>query len=195
MTFPFRVGHQENCCIMEKWNDIAGYEGRYQVSNYGRVKSIDYRHTGKDGYLSPARQAGGYLRVTLQVNRIKRTYLVHRLVAAAFIPNPSFLPQVNHKDMNPANNRVENLEWCTQSYNNAYGNHVEKANLSRNIRCRCNADKPVNKYIGDRFIGFYRSISDASKTTGVRREQIRNCCHNKPHCKSAGGFIWRFANV
>ena len=180
---------------MEEWKDVIGYEGCYQVSNYGRVKSLNYKHTGKDGYLSPARQVGGYLRVTLQMNKIKHTYLVHRLVAAAFIPNPSSLPQVNHKDMNPANNWVENLEWCSQSYNNTYENRIEKANLSRNIRCRYNADKPVNKYIGDRFIESYRSISDASKATGVHRKQIRDCCRDKPHCKSAGGFIWKYTNV
>lgn len=107
----------------EIWRPIEGYEGLYEVSSYGRVRSLDmyvrcksYRlHKGK--VLSPIINTNGYLFVGLQGKR----FSVHRLVAQAFIPNPQGLPQVNHIDENKSNNNVDNLEWCDAKYNNNYG--------------------------------------------------------------------------
>ena len=111
--------------MIEKWRPVEGYEGLYEVSNTGRVRSVDryvktcygsYRlHKGK--VLSPGIRPDGYLVVSLQY----RMFRVHRLVAEAFLPNPDNLPQVNHKDEDKSNNRVDNLEWCTAKYNNNYG--------------------------------------------------------------------------
>lgn len=111
--------------MIEEWRPVPGYEGLYEVSSYGRVRSLDryvktcygsYRlHKGK--VLSPGIRPDGYLVVSLQY----RMFRVHRLVAEAFIPNPDNLPQVNHKDEDKSNNRFDNLEWCDSKYNNNYG--------------------------------------------------------------------------
>ena len=109
----------------EIWRPIEGYEGLYEVSSYGRVRSLDkYVKSGYGSYrlrkgkiLSPGIRPDGYLVVSLQY----KMFRVHRLVAQAFILNPDNLPQVNHKDENKANNRVDNLEWCDSKYNNNYG--------------------------------------------------------------------------
>ena len=104
----------------EIWKDIEGYEGEYQISNYGNVKSLNYLRTGKERILKPGKNRGGYYYVQLYKNKAKNHY-IHRLVAQAFIKNPRNLPQVNHKDENKSNNRVDNLEWCMPIYNANYG--------------------------------------------------------------------------
>ena len=111
--------------IEEIWRPVVGYEGLYEVSSYGRVRSVDryvktcygsYRlHKGK--VLSPGIRPDGYLVVSLQY----KMFRVHRLVAQAFIPNPDNLPQVNHKNEVKSDNCVDNLEWCDATYNNNYG--------------------------------------------------------------------------
>lgn len=112
---------------MEEWRDIEGYEGIYQISNYGRVKRLDtIIHTAikyvskraiKGGVLKLSSNNRGYKTVMLSNSVKRKKYFVHRLVAKAFIENPNNYPVVNHKDENPSNNMVENLEWCTQRYN------------------------------------------------------------------------------
>ena len=108
----------------EIWKDIEGYEGYYQVSNKGRIKGIRlvYQYT-EERILKPfSNQKGrGYLKVKLIKNGTGKYAYVHRLVAQAFIDNPNHYTEVNHKDENPKNNTVENLEWCTRSYNMSYG--------------------------------------------------------------------------
>ena len=104
---------------MEIWKDIKGYEGLYQISNKGRVKSLGNNKTKKEKILSPGKHKG-YFYVSLYKNRKEKKYSIHRLVAQAFLPNPDNLPVVNHKDENKLNNNVENLEWCTQEYNVNY---------------------------------------------------------------------------
>ena len=117
--------------MQEIWKDIEGYEGYYQVSNLGRVKSLQtkaYSHIQKkaivvrrEKILKQFPDTKGYLMVDLRKNKTRNTQKVHRLVATAFLPNPDNLPQVNHKDENKINNNVENLEWCTLQYNVNYG--------------------------------------------------------------------------
>lgn len=124
----------------EIWKDIKGYKGYYQVSNLGRVKSLDRysidRRGGKHflkGIILTPYLCKGYLRICLHVNGKQKQLAVHRLVAEAFIPNPNNYPQINHKDENKTNNTVDNLEWCTAKYNNNYGTRLERIKAA-NIR-------------------------------------------------------------
>lgn len=115
----------------EQWRTIEGYEGLYEVSNMGRVRSLD--RIDKLGRLKPGRilspsiDKKGYCKITLFREGVRYYYGVHRLVAQAFLPNPEGLPIINHKDENPSNNRVDNLEWCTYEYNINYGTRNERA--------------------------------------------------------------------
>lgn len=113
---------------MEIWKDIEGYEGLYQVSNMGNIKSL---RTNKNCYLSNSKI---YKRVLLSKNGKAKGYSVHRLVAQAFIPNPNNYPCVNHLDYNGSNNKASNLEWCTYAENNNYRNHHLKRYLSLSIK-------------------------------------------------------------
>lgn len=112
--------------MQEIWKDIPNYEGLYQISNLGRVKSIKNNIIKKPSILKK-----GYLNMCLRKNGKAKYILIHRLVALAYIPNPNNFPCVNHKDCNPQNNRVDNLEWITYKENNNYKNH----NLKKNITC------------------------------------------------------------
>lgn len=115
--------------MKEMWKDIPGYEGLYQVSNLGNIRSLKYAGGNKVKLLKQA-TTNGYKQVQLSKNGKGKNHLVHRLVAIAFIPNPNNLPVVNHKDENPSNNNVDNLEWCTQEYNINYGTRNERASES-----------------------------------------------------------------
>lgn len=113
----------------EIWRPVVGYEGLYEVSSYGRVRSLDRydnRNCFRKGELMNFFYGCGYLKVVFSKNGIVKKYLVHRLVAQAFIPNPDNLPQVNHKDEDKTNNMVDNLEWCTAKYNINYGTSKER---------------------------------------------------------------------
>lgn len=117
---------------MEEWKPIVCYEEKYQISNYGQVKSLNYRGSGKDKILKLQKDTYGYSKVILYKNGKAKTRMVHRLVAEAFIPNPNNLPQINHKDEDKSNNCVDNLEWCSAKYNNSYGSRKKKSvNASR----------------------------------------------------------------
>lgn len=121
----------------EIWKDIIGYEGLYQVSSLGRVRSLDKYDSMNRFYegriLKLFADRLGYLSVVLYSNSKRKHYLVHRLVAEAFIHNPDNLPQVNHKDENPSNDNVENLEWCDGKYNVNYGTRIDRI---RDIRLK-----------------------------------------------------------
>ena len=114
--------------IEEIWKDIKGYEGYYQISNYGNVKSLERIVTRKDGIIQVRKErimskrftTDGYVAAKLNVNRMSKSIAVHILVATHFIPNPNNYPEVNHKDCNRTNNRVDNLEWCTHQQNVEY---------------------------------------------------------------------------
>lgn len=108
------------------WMDINGYEGLYQISSDGRVKSLNYNKTKKSKIMSLNNHKLGYKHIILCKNGKHKAHQVHRLVAQAFIPNPNNYPCVNHKDQDPSNNNVTNLEWCTHRYNNVYGTAIQK---------------------------------------------------------------------
>ena len=178
----------------EIWKDIEGWEGLYQVSNMGRVKSLPRvlmdskgrRHPVGEKILKP-HDRKGYDSVTLQDMR-RETYSVHRLVALHFIPNPDNLPIVNHKDENPKNNRADNLEFCTISYNTRYGTGIQ--------RQVANTTYPVKSVeqisIDGHHIAYFDSITEASKATGANKSVIVRCCKGK--MATAGGYRWKYNN-
>ena len=117
---------------LEEWRDVIGYEGYYQISNLGRVKSLPRLVRNVNGYstkkeliLNPHINKG-YLKTALTINKITNYKFIHKLVAEAFIPNSNNYPQVNHKDTDKLNNKKDNLEWCTPSQNmkHAYDNNL-----------------------------------------------------------------------
>jgi hypothetical protein len=161
---------------MEEWRDIDGYEGLYQVSNLGNVRSFYSNKTLKGGT-----DLGGYKIVSLRKNMTQKTKTVHRLVATAFIPNPDNLPCINHIDENKNNNSVNNLEWCTHQYNNTYGTFTE-----RRIKKRY---KVVRQYDMDgNFIKEYTGLVNAQKETGINRNNITSVAKGKRN--HAGGYKW-----
>lgn len=177
----------------EIWKDIKGYEGLYQVSNLGNVKSLNYGRTCKERILIPCKKPNGYLNVELSKNCICKKFYVHRLVAKAFIENPDNLPQVNHIDENKLNNRVDNLEWCSYEYNNNYGTHNERMLKTRKLRNSKNAERPVLQFTKDcKFVNEYPSIREAARCTGINHSHICSCC--KGLLKTAGGYIWKYKN-
>lgn len=180
---------------MEYWKDIKGYEGLYRVSNYGRVKSIERWVYYADGrkYLYKSRimklrknSNNDYLIVSLTIDGIHTKYLVHRLVAEAFIPNPHNYPQVNHKDCNPQNNKVENLEWVTAKYNCNYLFHNELNRLAQHNKTVLQFDKEGT------FIKEWFGVRNIEKELGYGHTNISNCCSGKR--KSAYGYIWKYKN-
>lgn len=119
---------------MEEWKDIVGYEGKYQVTATGRIRTLNFKGTGIAQELFPIKNKCGYLTIQLYKDGRYHHYGVHRLVAMAFIPNPYNLPQVNHKDEDKTNNNVDNvdnLEWCTAKYNSNYGTKNQRVNETK----------------------------------------------------------------
>ena len=165
---------------METWKAVVGFEGLYEVSDIGRVRSLKY---GKQRIMKPVKTHNGYLRVTLCRDGNHKKMKVHRLVAQAFIPNPNHLSTVNHKDEDKTNNAASNLEWLSMRDNDNYG--------TRNMRMAEAKSKPVQQF--DKSTGellkTFPSIMEAERDTGISNCNICSCCDGKR--KSAGGFIWR----
>lgn len=176
--------HNKCCCNLyvpyEIWKPIKGFEGEYEISNFGRVKSLK-----SNIIMRQYEYRGGYLEVHLRQHSKKYHKKIHRLVSEAFLPNPNNYPEVNHKDENKKNNRFDNLEWCTHQYNNTYnGKHIKHGEKVR---------KPVIQYdLEGNFIKEFISQTEASKQTGIIQGAISNCANG--YQKQAGGFIWLFAN-
>lgn len=169
---------------MEEWKDIIGYEGLYQVSNKGQVRSF---HSGHWTIMKQSVRKGGYRKLFLRKNKERKSFFVHRLVAMAFIPNPDNLPIINHKDENPSNNCVENLEWCTHLYNMTYGTCQERARLTHLERT-----PSVLMYNKEGILKtIFNSVVEAEKETGVPHSNIVACC--KGRLKTAGGYVWRYS--
>ena len=169
----------------EIWKDIVGYEGHYQVSNKGRVKSFKQ---GKERILKPSNNGWGYLSVQLFKNGEMKMCKVHRLVAKAFLSNPNNLPQINHKDENPSNNRVENLEWCDSKYNNNYGTRNQRVAESLTNGKK---SKTIDQFSLDgNFIRTWQSMTQVVRELGFPISSISYCCNGK--LKSVGNFKWKY---
>ena len=177
--------------MKEVWRDIKEYEGCYQVSDLGRVKSLNYLHTGKERVLVGIKDKYGYLSVSLCKDGKIKHYLLHRLVAQTFIPNPDNLPQINHKDEDKTNNAASNLEWCDRKYNNNYGTRNER--VAKGLRNHPNKSKTVSQYtIDGTLVGSYPSTNEAERQTGYSNGNISACCRGK--MKQAYGFVWKYNN-
>lgn len=183
----------------EIWRDIEGYEGLYQVSSLGRVKTIERIFTDSKGreykIISQIKQIfktkNGYIRVKLWKNGKSKNFFVHRLVAIAFIDNPNNFRCVNHKDENKENNCVDNLEWCDHKYNNNYGNHKNK--VSNTQKNRKDLSKPIIQIdLEGNIINQYHSIKEAARYNNLFHSNISKVLLGK--YKTCGGYIWKYKN-
>lgn len=177
----------------EIWKDIKGYEGFYQISNTGKIKSLErlvpskikgtYQKI-KEKIRKTSITTAGYEYVVLAKNGKNKTLLVHRLVAETFIDNPNNKKCVNHKDENKSNNSVENLEWCDYEYNNTYKN----IHLRRNTD---NINRKIIQYDLDMHeIKRWDKIIEAAKYYNAKAANIIKCCKGeRTHCC---GFKWRY---
>lgn len=187
----------------EEWRDIEGYEGLYQVSSLGRVRTLpkpmfygassnvrNHESAIRAMRIMKARKKlNGYLQISLFRNGKPRTFTIHRLVAKTFLPNPHKYPYINHKDEDKSNNTVDNLEWCTPSYNIHYGSAIQK--LSKAKTNHPSMSKPVLQFnLDGRFVAEYPSANEAARVTGVKQGNISSCCNHTT--KSTNGFIWRY---
>lgn len=180
----------------EIWKSIPGYEGYYEVSNIGNVRSVTRTIIKSNG--QPQTRIGkiinqtldqkGYKQLNLHKDGVCKKMKVHRLVAMAFLPNPNNYPIVNHKDENPSNNNVDNLEWCTYQYNNNYGTKIERLvqKQSNNpiIMCDKETHEPIKEFLNMRIATEELGYSPNSKTS--------ICEVLKGRRKSAFGYWWKY---
>lgn len=182
----------------EIWKDIEGYEGLYQVSNLGNVKSLNYRHHGGTSNLHQYRLPQGYMVVHLYKDNKKKMHYVHRLVGQAFLDNPQNLPEINHINENQSDNSVENLEWCSSKYNTNYSRvkHPERYFTSINGK-RTNKKTKYSNFVINQLakdgtiIKQWNNISEIVRTTEFKHSAIVRCC--KDNRKTACGYKWEFA--
>ena len=180
----------------EEWRPVVGYEGLYEVSNTGQVRSLDkYDSLGVFwiGKLLSKLKVGGYFMVKLRKDGIQKMCLIHRLVAQSFIPNPLNLPQVNHKDEDKTNNMVDNLEWCDAKYNMNYGTINRRRGESLGYGKDNPYSIPIIQYDKNgEFIKEWDSTMDVERELHIQHSNITKCCKKQLHFKTAGGFIWRY---
>ena len=158
----------------ERWRDVEGFEGRYRISDHGRVFSLLSKKL-----LNIYTNSCGYQCVYLYLDGHYKNFKVHRLVAVAFVPNPLNLPQVNHKNEDKTYNYYTNLEWCSAAYNNNYGTRTLRAAITRAMPVVCIETGVI-----------YWGAGEAARQVGIHNH-ISECCNGKR--KSCGGYHWRWA--
>lgn len=170
----------------EEWKSIKGYEGLYEISSYGRVKSLSYKYKNgkvREEIIRVPSVTHGYEFLKLNKNGKSKNHKIHRLVAEAFIPNPENKPEVDHIDTNKRNNMVENLRWVTRQ---------ENCDNPRTFRTHMIAvTRPILQYdIDGNFLNYYPSIAEAARRTDIIVCTIQNCAAGRT--KTAKGFIWKY---
>lgn len=190
--------------MKEVWKDIKGYEGYYQISNKGRVKSLPRLRNAKNKFISRERilknqdNSKGYLRVELKANNKKQKFFVHRLVAEHFLDKPKGCNIVNHLDCNPHNNNVENLEWTTFKGNSRYMKEQGRdrrtpiwiERLTKTQR-KVNGKKVIGISINGNMVLRYDAVNEVKKD-GFHPSCVSECCNNLRQTHK--GFLWRFRN-
>ena len=180
----------------EVWKDIRGYEGLYQVSNFGNVKSLNWQGRGYPKNLTPKLLNTNRLCVQLSLGGKTKYYLVHRLVAMAFIPNPYGYEEINHIDENPQNNEYTNLEWCDHLYNVRsylanHPNHHKERNATNKYGKRLNM--PIEQITLDgTVIRVWKNSREIAIETGMSDWSISECCRGNR--KTAYGYKWQYAS-
>lgn len=189
---------------METWKQVVGYEGLYEVSNLGRVRSVDreivaerggkpFRYKMKGRIIEPQERNHGYLSVCLygkeSINKRFRQMSVHRMVAEAFLPNPNGYSEVNHLDENKQNNVLSNLEWCNHKQNCHYGTAIER-------RAEKFRNGPKSKAVeqldmNGNYIRTFPSMAEAKRLCGFEQSNIYYAIHGK--YEQAYGYKWRYA--
>ena len=171
----------------EVWKDVKGFEGLYQVSSLGRVKSVR-----RNRLLCFHDTSNGYLQVHFHRDGKAVYEYVHRVVAKAFLPDP--LPEqteVNHKDENRHNNVASNLNWCTRSENHKWGTCQQK---QHDTKARNGKTKPVvMSSLSGSVVAVYPGLHAAERATGISRVCISRCC--KGTVATANGYVWRYASA
>lgn len=184
---------------IEIWKDIEGYydedgNPKYQVSNFGRVRSCDMKIKNSIGCFiikgkirkQTKRKEDGRMFVTLRANGKTFCKRVHRLVAEAFLPNPNNLPEVNHIDENPENNVVTNLEWSSRLDNQRHGTAIERMRMTK-------SKMPIVQYtLNGEFVQEWISSAEVERVLGYKRGSILAVCHGKPKYRQAYGYVWKF---
>jgi len=195
---PINQDRQQQEVVMdEQWKDVEGFEGIYQISNHGRLKSFHKNAIGE--IRSVKNKNGWYLTVPLCARSKRKTARIHRLVAEAFIPNPENKREVNHKDLNKQNNHVDNLEWATCKENCAHALFNKPEMIAgMNHYNQFIRPKSIQQVSFDgQLIAEFQSGATAAKTTGVCQRnilQVATHAEYKPGKtrKQAGGYVWRF---
>lgn len=164
---------------------IKGYEN-YEVTCSGDVLNSK---TGR--VLKPAKGTGGYLFVSLSKNGKEKPFLIHRLVAEAFIPNPLNLPQVNHRDEDKTNNTVDNLEWCTAEYNTNYGTAIERR-AKKQINTKQKSKTVLQLKKDGSLVRIWPSVAEIKRQLGYLVGNIAACCRGERHL--AYGFKWSYTS-
>lgn len=203
---------------VEEWRPIQGYEGIYEVSDWGRVKRLKKSYTERNNrkavhileekILKPSKYKKGYLFVTFVKDYERKIKKIHRLVAEAFIPNPQNLPQVNHKDEDKTNNYVDNLEWCDGKYNSNYGTRNERISINnsgdkshtKKLEVRKKIAKALSKKVyqytlDEELVKIWSSTMECGRN-GFHQGAVAACCRgefNKKGNNIYKGYKWSYA--
>lgn len=179
--------------MVEEWKDIQGFEECYQVSNKGKVRSKDrwVKNGNKSNRFVKGQEIvgcsdkDGYKIVLLSKNNKKTHWRVHKLVATTFeLPNPNGYVEINHKDDNKENNHLDNLEWCSRSYNNTYNGKAIRTGKTQMV-------KIAQFSLDGKFIRNWDSAKIVERELGFCNTSINSCCRGKAH--TAYGYVWKYA--